>query len=581
MDLGILNTVIAMVIVLLVLSLLVQALQTLLKKLLKLKSRQIEDSLKDLFDTAIASATPPDQTAATTPNTDAAPAPSAIGKIIEKLKTLAKLTIVGNPDPCSPAATAFTQNVLDEFKKIGRVTKFGNPVLDSLSKEDLLKVMAKFESEKFFPGYAEKFKELCRQIVALRDAVVELTANAALSGAASSTVAEIRTILAPIFNDVDAIFDGGEIKPGVLFADLLRLSKLDIRGVLKLLDQAQKAINDEKKTAAQANNTAEIARLETLASALTGIANKIGNLSQEFDKAVSPLRTKLQQVEIWFDTVTQSFDERYVRHMKAVAIYISIVVVIVLNANFFRIYRSLSTNEIQRDLIVASGPEVLERARKANEAAPAPSQSPAATPTPSPTPPPTRSAAASSTPNATPSPSPSPVSAKAEIEKTRQEINTLSSDYQAFGFSPISGQQVWSWIQSVGVWTVFEPNNKGQLGNFWGFTLARNDKGVVVNRDNIPIPVDCKERDKDGKQIFKAGYCTPDWRVQTFGEWWEGRKGDVVTLLGWGVMVLLLSVGAPFWQDTLESLFGIKQLLRTKTGTQNIETPSGSGQPKE
>ena len=49
MDLSILNTIIAVVVVLLVLSLLVQAIQTLLKKLLKLKSRQIEGSLKDLY----------------------------------------------------------------------------------------------------------------------------------------------------------------------------------------------------------------------------------------------------------------------------------------------------------------------------------------------------------------------------------------------------------------------------------------------------------------------------------------------------------------------------------------------------
>ncbi|HJY30431.1 MAG TPA: hypothetical protein VJ306_20530 [Pyrinomonadaceae bacterium] len=580
MDLGILNTIIAMVIVLLVLSLLVQALQTLLKKLLKLKSHQFEDSLKDLYDQAIASATPPAQAAATIPNTGATSAPSSVvGKIIEKLKTLARLTIVGNPDPCSPAATAFTKNVLNEFKKIGRVTKFGNPVLDSLSKEDLLKIMAKFESEKFFPDYKEKFKALCDQITGLRDAIVGLTSNDALRGAASSKVAEIRTILAPIFNDVDAIFEGGAVKPGVIFADLLRLNKLDTRGVLKLLDEAQQAITDEKKAAVQASNNAELARLETLSSELTSIANKIGNLSQEFDKAVSPLSNKLAQVEIWFDTVTQSFDERYVRHMKAVAIYISIVVVVVLNANFFRIYRSLSTNEIQRDLIVASGPEVLERARKANEAEPTPSQSPATTSTPSPTPPQTAVSNASSTPNA--SPSPSPINAKAEIEKSRREINTLSSDYQAFGFSPLSGQQVWSWLQSLGVWTALERNNQGKLGNGWGFTLARNFEGVVVNKENKPIPVDCKERDKDGRQIFTKGYCTPDWRVQTGSEWWESRKSDVVTLLGWGVMVMLLSVGAPFWQDTLESLFGIKQLLRTKTGTQNVETPSGSGQPKE
>jgi len=65
MDLGILNTIIALVVVLLVLSLLVQAIQTLIKKLLKLKSRQIEDSLKDLYEQVVdvpqAEATPPSQ----------------------------------------------------------------------------------------------------------------------------------------------------------------------------------------------------------------------------------------------------------------------------------------------------------------------------------------------------------------------------------------------------------------------------------------------------------------------------------------------------------------------------------------
>ena len=53
MDLGILNTVIALVIVLLVLSLLVQPIQRLIKKLFKMKSRQIEGSLKDLYEQVV------------------------------------------------------------------------------------------------------------------------------------------------------------------------------------------------------------------------------------------------------------------------------------------------------------------------------------------------------------------------------------------------------------------------------------------------------------------------------------------------------------------------------------------------
>lgn len=59
-------------------------------------------------------------------------------------------------------------------------------------------------------------------------------------------------------------------------------------------------------------------------------------------------------------------------------------------------------------------------------------------------------------------------------------------------------------------------------------------------------------------------------------DFWEAVK----ILFGWIIMIMLLSVGAPFWQDALESLFGIKNLLRQKSETQNVERQSGSGQPR-
>jgi hypothetical protein len=551
MDLGILNTVIAMVVVLLVLSLLVQSVQTLVKKLLKLKSKQIEDSLKDLFDQAIAGATPPAQQA---PNANSpAPAQPAADGLFGRIRNFVRLIIIGRSDSASAGAEDFTNKVLDEFKKIGRVTKFGKPVLDSLSKEDLFKVMAKFESEKFFPNYVEKFQVVCNQILALRNAVEAVFSNEALQGAASARLAEIRAIMAPIFNNVDAILDGQQVKPKVLFADLLRLRQLDISGVLKLLDEAQQAITQERGVATQAGNNVEVEQLDAISKALAEMAKLIGELSEKFDEAVSPLRKKLEQVEVWFDTVTQSFDERYARHMKAVAIYISIVVVILLNANFFQIYRSLSTNEVQRNLITDAAPGILENARKAQ---PTPSTSPGATPA-----------------NATASPTPA---VKEQIEQSRQAMEALVNTYESFGFSPLTGQQFEAFVWSTGGWTGFK---KDRLGNraWGGFRPVRNEKGLI-NDDNIPIPPNCQGKDKDGKFIMK---CTPAWRAQSGAEWWESRKADITTLFGWAIMVMLLSVGAPFWQDTLESLFGIKKLLRAKTGTQNIETPSGAGQPKE
>lgn len=553
MDLGILNTIIAMVIVLLVLSLLVQAVQMLLKKLLKLKSKQIEDSLKDLYDQAIAGASPPSQAENNPAGAGTALVPASSGGAIAKVGHLARVAIVGSSDTASAGAEHFAQKVLDEFKKIGRVTKYGKPVLDSLSKEDLFKVMAKFESKDFFPDYAERFKEVCNQIIELRTAVETISSK--LEGPASSKLAQIRVVMAPIFNNVEAILDGEQVKPNVLFADLLRLRQLDIGGVLDLLDDAQQAVTEERIAATQANNVQEIALLDGISKELAAIAGLIGELSKRFDEAVSPLRRKLEQVEVWFDTVTQSFDERYARHMKTVSIYISIVIVILLNANFFQIYKSLSANEVQRNLIAEAGAGILDRNKQAQA-------SQAATP-----------------PSATPTPTPDVTK---EIEDSRQAIQSLVDTYEGFGFSPLTGQQFNAFLWSTGGWTAIKDYNGKPA--WLGFRLARNDKGLIVNADNTPIPPNCQEKDVYGNAIIvneKPMQCSPAWVGQSGSEWWQSRKADIVTLFGWAMMVMLLSVGAPFWQDTLESLFGIKNLLRQKSGTQNIETQSGAGQPKQ
>ena len=393
----------------------------------------------------------------------------------------------------------------------------GRPVLDSLSKEDLFKVIGKLESEDFFPDYIAKFQVLCDRISDLRKAIEDITSNTALRGSASTKIAEIRSILAPIFNNVTSILNGTQVKPKVLFADLLRLGKLDVHGLLKLVDEAQVAIAEQTKIATDSANTGEVAALQTLSQELAEVAKLIGDLSQKFVDAVSPLRNKLEDIETWFDTVTQSFDERYARHMKTGAIVISVVVVIVLNGNFFHVYKSLSTNEVQRNLIVQSGPGLLEKSRQARAAA-------------------------------SPTPADGNVDVKADLQRSREEIETLSSTYQGFGFTPISTLQVRQFLWSLGGWTVVASDSSGQRSP-WGMMLVASQPESV-------------------------------WRAQTPREWWDSRKNNVVTLVGWAIMVMLLSVGAPFWQDTLESLFGIKNLLRQRSGTENIETESGAGQPK-
>jgi type II secretory pathway pseudopilin PulG len=580
MSLGILNTVIAMVIVLLVLSLLVQSVQMFVKKVWKLKSRQLVSSLEDLYQQAIAtsataSGTPASGTPASGTPASGTPASGTPASGTPASGTPASGTPAsGKPPPVTIAnngqkssARQFTDRVVGEFTKIGRVTYFGKPVLDSLSKEDLFKIMAKIESENFVPDYVKRFQDLCNALIGLRKAIEDLASNNVVKGVASAKLAEIRGVLAPVFNDVQSIVDGSSnVRTGLLFGDLLRLGKLKPGGVLDLLTEAQEAITSDIGVANKTDPGA-VADLQTLSNELSKIARMIGELSQKFDDAFAPLRGKLEQVETWYDTVMQSFDERYTRLMRTVALCISIVVVILLNANFFKVYSSLSTNQVKQNLVIQNGEKVLDAARIA---------SPGPTPTPAPNPSPLTTTAQpataprvasmpTTTPTAMLSPSATP-DIKKVVEETKQDIDVYLGTYQEFGFAPLTKDDVQSWF-----WSLF------------GKTLVRNEKGVPVNKDNIRIPRDCQEEDKDGKPVLIGGRpmkCTPDWRSQSANEWWASRRHDVFVLFGWSIMVLLLSVGAPFWQDTLESLFGIKNLLRQKSGTQNIESQSGAGQPK-
>jgi hypothetical protein len=155
-------------------------------------------------------------------------------------------------------------------------------------------------------------------------------------------------------------------------------------------------------------------------------------------------------------------------------------------------------------------------------------------------------------------------------------VNDYVNKYETFGFSPLTLQQVRFFLRSV-----------------VGMTPTRDKDGSLTYGNKPLIPDDCAKKEKPD---CKPGHgnnnlipedcaqtalgCEPEYRWMTGEEWWGGIKQDVSTLVGWALMVLLLSVGAPFWQDTLESLFGVKNLLRKKSDTKNVETESGAGQPR-
>lgn len=206
----------------------------------------------------------------------------------------------------------------------------------------------------------------------------------------------------------------------------------------------------------------------------------LGKLS--LDKVNPAKVAELQaQVDTWFETVMQSFEERYTRHMKTVAIVVSIVVVIFLNANFFEIYHNISTNDVLRASLIDKRDEIKNRLNQ---------------------------------PPATPEGDEE--AARAQLKMEIEELHGLLDQAPVFGFTPLQ---------------------KDDVSNFFG----------------------------------AKGY----WATHA-----DERFAYFLRLLaGWAIMVMLLSVGAPFWQDALESLFGIKNLLRKKSDTKNVEDTGGQPKP--
>lgn len=342
-NIGALNTIIAVVVVLLVLSLIVQSLQSLIKKIFKMKSSVFLSSMLDLFQYVDSK--------------------SLMGKQPQELVTL----------------------VQEEFRKLGRETLLGRPMFDSISKEDLLKIV-----------------------------------------------------------------------------DRIAQTHPDLQG------------------------------------------------------KVDPVKIQ-EELRKWFETVMQGFNERYTRHMKSIGVVIAFIVVVVLNANVFTVYRNIATSEVLQARIASLG----EKYRKQDEG-PKPDANPTATPTPPAPGPASSPAGTAQSPTAQASPTPtaqdeSDQQAADELKQNAQEIQDYVNDYKGLGFTPLKPQQVSDFFQGQGVWQ----------GKPFGTRAAHATK----------------------------------------------------VLLGWLIMTLLLSVGAPFWQDVLESLFGLKGLIRKKGETRNVEDGQG-GQDK-
>ncbi len=490
-DINALDNVIAVVVVILLLSLIVQSIQSVLKKAFKIKSRQVEDSLIDLFENVL------HYTPETGKKSGLLVRVTGASPILRKVYGfLSRSLHPSDPSayPSSPVKTLFDE-VTKGFQQVGRVAQTGKQMLDSVSKEDLEKIMGKVLPNSLLPGFSGKLEAACAHIGSLDAAVKEINDHylGSLSGDANAKFAAMQQSLGPLLNDLRAVYNGQEISPALLIGDITNLRDIKLGDALQILGEIQQKVASDlaeaNKAKASGNPPAAgvTEGLTALSTLLAKIAQALTGLSDGLDKAITPLRAKLGEVETWYDTVMQSFEERYTRGMKTWAIVISFLVVAYLNASVFDIYKNITTNGALRNQLVQIG----EERAKSNEQ---------------------RLAKAKEADN-----NEQIEQTLGDIKKDSDEIRKQMAEYSSFGFNPLTWQGVKDWFSDS--------------------LLSKKD-------------------------------------------WVNNRKEDLKTLAGWIVMTFLLSVGAPFWQDTLESLFGVKNLLRKKSDTKNVESESGAGQTR-
>jgi hypothetical protein len=232
---------------------------------------------------------------------------------------------------------------MGRFQQLGRIAQGGNRALESVSKEDLSKVLAAVDLDEFLPGAAAKFKSVCATVSEVRRMFDEID-KVQLTGQAQVEWVKLQATISPLLNDVAQLFDPqrNDFNRALVVRHVLELRNADISSVTTVLGAVR----------------AQVANDPVLARKIDEVIAKLAGIPRTLDEALAPLRARVTAVETWYDTVMQSFDERYTRAMRTWSFFIGLAIAILLNANIFDIYRRLATDEVARQMVIASAPQI-------------------------------------------------------------------------------------------------------------------------------------------------------------------------------------------------------------------------------
>ena len=114
--------------------------------------------------------------------------------------------------------------------------------MESLSKEDLLRIVARIGAERFAPDTFEAAEKLVAAAEQLRASLAAID-RANLSPVTAAKLSEVETQLAPTVRTVQAMTKDGQLNRAVLVAELVSLTSGDLDKALSSLAELQEMLS--------------------------------------------------------------------------------------------------------------------------------------------------------------------------------------------------------------------------------------------------------------------------------------------------------------------------------------------------
>jgi hypothetical protein len=250
-----------------------------------------------------------------------------------------------------------------------------------------------------------------------------------------------------------------------------------------------------------------------------------------------------QNIENWFDSAMDRVSGVYKRRTQLINLSLGLFIAILLNVNTVTLVRTLSSDRALRDSLVAAAQEYAK-----SNPLPSPSPSPSVSPTPA--------AKASNSPSPKPSPTDSPATASPR-ESPTDSVTTASPTTSATALPVAAASPTESPTASA---TTASPATSATTPPVAGTSPSPSpspDEKCTADTPECRVKNNLKEIKELELPIGWGESVRNDFKT----DFWTSLA---LSLIGWMITALAVSLGAPFWFDLLNKFIVIRGTVKPK-----------------